>query len=517
MIQKCKLNTRDTIMMFLLSTIGVVGVFIFRLTHYTLGIDTETFFCVPDSIINWCFGCGRFSAAFILKILAYLNLNNNYFMNTFLTSIILCLVNFMLLHSVKMWEQKRVLGVFVLLFLSFPSFAELFYFTSSGIAYSLGILCCVVYVILVSKWILKSQKHCLFLSVLVGAFAIGAYQVYLFLMIAGIIVFFIILESNSYYSSNFIFRIRDYVRCLSAVLLTVVFYFLAAGFFLALFYNPEFHYAGYTDAPSYITGQSAWKNGVGQCFENIKTYFVQVFDIQNIFGSIMFLVFLTCILIVLVCGGRRGKAKESIRYLMFLFGGIFVMPFAEAIVKGSSISVREQVVLPFVLAFFGFYILNHILKRKISRIVFAFLVVIMSIYQSIVSISLYKTDYVRYLKDCEKAYDIAEELQGKYGEFEKNTVVFVGGQSPVLSPEYLTGHIIGTSSFFSHDMYTDWGINYRVHYFMKTIGVNYKEPTIEEIHFGKMMAQQLTIWPAENSMSKTGDVIVVKLSELNIN
>ena len=119
----------------------------------------------------------------------------------------------------------------------------------------------------------------------------------------------------------------------------------------------------------------------------------------------------------------------------------------------------------------------------------------------LISVELFRTDAIRYRQDRERALEIQKELEQQVGDIKDKKIVFLGSWGNNLGDTQLCGELIG-NSIWTWDSYSDWGINYRVYYFMLAHGIQYDKPTKEDIGQG-------SVWLSENSIECLNPYVLV--------
>ena len=133
------------------------------------------------------------------------------------------------------------------------------------------------------------------------------------------------------------------------------------------------------------------------------------------------------------------------------------------------------------------------------------------------NLRLHETDRLRYEHDTKLAEQVTDALKETCGDdMTELPVLFVGYQKPQL-PWYARRSEMYGWSFFEWDYSREnaAGATHRIQGFLKAYeGVTLKEDTSEPLtKKATELAENMEIFPAEGSVLKTDDLIVVKLSE----
>lgn len=495
------------------SIISVLGVYGYRLVHFTIGIDTEMAIADYEANLNWIMGGGRFSGVLLRKIL--MPHEFNYFLAIFITILVLIAANVTFAFVLYKWGMRNTgaLMVFLGLFLTFPTFAEIFYFAGASYSIAIGILLSILSAHFISEWVHfeRSLKYLLLGSGL-GVFIVGLYQAFLFLIIAEIVALFILKIEVGKTTEKISVFFKIGMKLIAGIIVIIACYFLLSKVCTLFLYKEELPYAGYTNAQDYISGQVLWFNGMfGQGLANIVAYIGESLQWDNIFGSCCMMVLFVLNLVVAMIRAIGGKRLKYV-YNIVLLLALFITPYLGAIMKGNAISAREQIILPFVLAFMGAYTLNYCIKQRILKRIFGIGMFYLAWLEMLATVGLFQTDAMRYQKDVAMAEQIIYAVEEKGGSCREKVIVFVGGRECELPNQFLTGEVIG-GSFFNWDRYAEWGVNYRVFYFLKSIGMEYCMPDSDDILLGNTLGAEMDVWPAADSIKIQDEIVVVKLSE----
>ena len=164
--------------------------------------------------------------------------------------------------------------------------------------------------------------------------------------------------------------------------------------------------------------------------------------------------------------------------------------------------------LIFTTAFLVYYLLNHIESKKGRKVLILF-VTIEIVIQAVTSILLFYSDNLRYEEDKGLARQISMRIQEQNLDVSK-PVVFLGKHTAKTS--ILRGEMLGVS-FFEWDMETVPRNNIRIHGFLNTQGIYYKQPTIEEIVSADEKSIDMENCPSKKAIKETDELILVKLEE----
>lgn len=203
---------------------------------------------------------------------------------------------------------------------------------------------------------------------------------------------------------------------------------------------------------------------------------------------------------------KRKENKNWLFYLSALF--LLVTPFLLTLLMGSGGVYRMKFNLSFVPAFLVYYLIHHMKEGKGKKVFIAFITMEI-ILQAITCVLLFYSDNLRYEEDKELANQISARMEEQNLDTTK-PVVFIGKHTAKQS--ILRGEMLGYS-FFEWDMETAARNNIRIHGFLKTQGIEYQEPTVNQIAEADKETSDLENWPSENAIKETEKFILVKLEE----
>ena len=474
--------------------IAVIGIWLlvlncYKIFFHVVGVDTEQALILFDSNLNWTLGSGRFASALLRKVLMPYGFNYDIAMIiTIIGWLSICILYqyfFQKYGNMNRW----ICLLFSILYISCPIWAEQNYFLCSVFVNVIGIICTVVAAHLLTENLQNGgRKSIICTAIILMIISIGIYQAFLYLAIANCIVF---LTLNAYTKN---ISIKSYllsgVKCMAIFCVATMGYFICSKTAIGLFYDAAVDYAGYTDATSYISGRMHWFDvNIMQCLSEIWKYVLGSISPDKTYGSP---------LLVMVWGGtqiffiiRYLKKKETTDIVLVMSNFLLLLTiYLGCLFLGGGITVREQVVLPFVVAYSSAFLVNEIWrevkkfdgKKCIHNSIIAIFIAVgvcATLGWSNKQLWINYSDYVRYRKDVAFADTIMSEVR-KTGNIDDKKVVFVGKNSWILPKNFVDGEIIG-KSIWAWDYDGPVGVNYRVYGFLQTLGYGYEKPTIEEV------------------------------------
>ena len=502
----------------------VIGIWLlvlncYKIFFHVVGIDTEQALISFDSNLNWTLGSGRFASALLRKVLMPYGFNYDIaLVMTIIGWLSVCVLYQYCLQ--KYGNMNRWVGLlFSILYVSCPIWAEQNYFLCSAFVNVIGIICTVVAAYLLTENLQNGGRKSLICTAIIFVIiSIGIYQALLYLVIANCIVF---LTLNAYTKSiSFKSYLLSGIKSMVVLFVATMGYFVCSKIAIELFYDVAVDYAGFTDASQYISGRVHWFDvDITHCWSGIWKYILDSISPDKPYGA--------PILVMVWCGFQgflilRFFRKKKIADIMLIMSNFLLLLtiYLGCLLLGGGITVREQVVLPFVVAYNLAFLVNEIwievLKINGEKIIhksimamFIVLGICVTLGWSNRQLQINYSDYVRYRKDVALADTIMNEVR-KIGDIADKKVVFVGKNRWTLPKNCVDGEIIG-KSILSWDYEGPVGVNYRTYGFLQSLGYEYEKPTIEDVKTINDAAQ--IDWREGNRIMSSDNYIIVNLNE----
>lgn len=227
--------------------------------------------------------------------------------------------------------------------------------------------------------------------------------------------------------------------------------------------------------------------------------------------------------------GRKPDFQVGLKILALI--GLAVSPFLMTIYMGEMLVTRSQFALPVAASFLGMYGIDGLrrladcaeVKADRKRRIMCFLVkagmacvVLTIIWQGAYNLRLAYTDNLRFASDAAKTEQLLERLwEVNDGEIPTQPVVFVGYQEAEL-PDWCRRTEMYGWSFYGWDYSEEnpTGPTHRIIGFIQAhTGVELNENADEEQKLLALdLADELSDFPADDSIAVTDDVVVVRLS-----
>ncbi|MBQ3165575.1 MAG: glucosyltransferase domain-containing protein [Lachnospiraceae bacterium] len=517
-LQFCKLDYQCVA----ISVIWIIVLNGYRLFSHPIGVDTEAALYAFESNLNWTIGNGRIMSAIVRRLTMPTTFNYDIAVIIIILGLIFAVIGYQYCLKYFGITCKASRLLFSLIFVSYPTWAEQNYFVCSAYANVIG-LCVAVYAsYILTVWLLEKRKFkyallaCLLVSV-----ATGIYQTFFYLIIANVVSFIFLKMKEE--ELDICSLIVVFIKLAMLIFLSFGLYLVFSKIGVKLFYKPDMDYAGAIDAPAYISNQISWKrNGILNCAKEIIKYIVLCFNVNNVFGTPVFLIVSIVALLITLYRSLKLRKKNKI-VVILLWLCLNVCPFLGCLVKGGSMGAREQLIFPCVLAVFATYILENVVTflknseqkgdiwKEVTAKLIIVLMFVLSASMASVQLQLNRTDYVRYEQDKILANHIIHEIEEFDSDYMNKKIVFMGYRT-WKAPAYLTlGEVIG-KTIFSWDYYGRVGVNYRVYGFMQAMGYSYVKPTFEDVELVRKQDNNSVIYPNEGCIYYVNDMIVVRLN-----
>lgn len=477
------------------------------LFYYRISIDGETMLSNYEGTLGWWITLERFMLVAIKRIT---DVNS---FNTYSATLLqICMIFvFGVIWSYLVYyfsKSNKFLWIFPIVFITYPTFSEQFYFVLQGFEVALAISLSAVSIFFISKWILLDYDKIYFLlGIIFMVISFGTYQALVPLYISGALAVFILYYINNNENikkGRFIEIITKYIL---SFLLGMFLYKLIGKILIKIFRNVE--------STEYLSGQIQWKyNSINECINNIFVYVKDMIWSNNYFSSKLYIVIS---IILLICSVFY-IIKRKNGAILFLLANIsfLISPFFLSIAFGSQTVPRAQLQFPLVIAI-GTYVILFFLEKgnyKIIKLITAICFCIVAFHQAQITSKFFYSDYIRYQQDVALANKITYKIDEIQAEYDKNyPVVFIGKYEHKLPSSCIKGEAIGASFFNWYPEQSTWEATDRVLSFMDSLGYNYRFPSEKEMDKGRMNSKNMPSWPNKDSVKLEDGIIIVKLSD----
>lgn len=468
----------------------------FKIFFYSISIDTEMLIVEPAALLTSWYQIDRFGLCLFKEFFGLIpipvRLTNVLTVMFFTAAAVTWLYCF--------WRIKRSASpgtnlIFLLVLISSPLLAEQFSFTLQSLEMSLAFLLEAIGMIFLNHWIEKKASIMRAGgSVLLFAFCFSCYQSFVFLYVLTCIICYLIRNENKNETKAEWIEIGKYIL----ILLCSFLLYKALLFFI----NQKL---GIISDGSYLGDQFFW----GKEARRRTVFRIGKYGVMTLLGigsscHPFLAVFDAAFFFMEWRNFRQGLHRNYLRILAV--AAMLLIPFVLTILTGAPVVVRAQFCVPFILAFLSWYFVDNIRKFKRQRWITISVALVIFI-QAAVVVTLQASVSDCYKREVAFAHEIDEKLQEH--QIDQETVVFVGKKSLSRLPK---GEIMGRS-FFEWDAETPQGSNFRIHNFMKTLGMNYVTPTVEDVERARILSADWPTWDEDPQIHMAEDLVIIKLSD----
>lgn len=475
-----------------------------RLLNGSFSMDTEFYITHYQIDWHWWLGLDRWGLVLINKILSIGPLV--LFQSNFMTLILIGIysISFCYLFYLFMpekWKKSYLKIQFILpiIFITSPMFAEQYNFVNQNVAIAMGILFIALSMILIKEADKLDKKNMLLfniLAIIISTISFGIYQAMIPLYIL-IVACTYLLECINKNQSCWKFLKDRIIKFAIVCILYLIICKIIGG------------------ENSYL--KSGWSIYGLKCFKSIYYVMIDMLKCNTIFYNCSFLL---AIFIIISINIYLFFKKENNFGIILGSIGILMSPLYIMIITGVDQLKRTQFNYSFVIGFIlllgCLYLMN---KLRLKYLAYFIMVLAFGIAykQANITAKLFHSDNIRFEQDTILATKIQNDIEKKdwYDLNEEYTLVLLGQRPCKSSNFYEKGEVMGYS-FFEFDYQHYYGPSQRANAFFKTLGYDYKEPSIEIFEAAKVYAEEenMEIYSLENSILKMDkNIIIVRLSE----
>ena len=490
-----------------------------RLVYDNFFIDSEIMIIRPEYMRYVWMGSNRFGLVLTSRLFGLTRLSP--WMSNILMLVAMWCTMLLLAFSSYVWTGRSsryrfFIRIFPVLFITAPIFTEQYLFVLQSFEISVGILTAVIAACFSDGFSCKKLTWGAFAGVFFLVWALGSYQVLAPFYISLVLLAFLLRYINGGAGQALSYGLRQagyFALGMVAYGMIVILCRRISG----------------TDS-TYISDLVRWRiDGTEAGINAIKTTMWNVLTGTNVFyrkyyGPAM-------VLCVCQCLGYGWMKKTNIRnYAWFLLGGFLFLlsPFYMNILTGAVQPLRAQLVYPLVASVF----LAHLTvlpelgilgnDRKcwnfqpyVSRLL-VLVCAFCAMRQGADTIQLFQTAREAYRNDVLAANRMYPEICriADRPDMEQCVVVFTGGMDSGLQGPAVLGELAGRS-FFDAEAHTAGGVSARAGCLFQILGMDLQvQPeNLEQYHQAIQFMKDAPDWPAQGSIRKMGDVVVVRLSE----
>ena len=515
-------------------SIAMVFTYGIRLFWYSIGLDTESFWVHKPFALSWFVQMGRFGQVFLTRLWYIAEFNP---FTAFFTAF--CLIWFFTISWSYIFAiftrdtgRNNKLIPFALVFMTMPIWAEQFYFVFQAAENAFLVALSPYAVYFLFKGFLDNEKGKIACGVILLTFMISIYQAIIPLFLCGVFACFLLLSENTKFESKVYRKLALGVFAAFAGSLGI--YFFIDRVVISGIFGVE--------RVAYLENMVMWGRApFGAILSTLLTFIYTI--------TIGHIPFVQSIAHPIIAGAPAGiQGAELIAHLSRLIGNVLLLPAAVLFLVKTTVFMRKEIpagrralyilacigvpfsimflalaggnfpplrslyVLPFATAFMLFYLIR--VFRKEAAFVVAVLAMLVAGHQAQITAQLFYSDQLRYRDDVRIAGEVNNMILQVQDETASLPVVIIGRHIPAdrFQANFLPGEMLGTSFFGTRarnpQQTTVFGLN-----FMRTLGMNFNDPTMFQVQLGFMEAIHMPPFPNPDSVMRVNDFIVVRIAE----
>lgn len=407
------------------------------------------------------------------------------------------------------------LGVFMLLFLVYPTYVEQFLFQYQAFEVVLGML-----FLIISDWhlvlaIKERNKAAFLMSLPLVVISFGVYQSMVPLQMCLYLGIFLMLL----YAGEAGGETKAVLAFIGKMILHFLIAFIVYEVIAKLFFTHM----------DYLTNQIAWKDTeFAIVIRAILGYILNVVKAEGIFYTQTYDI---CAVIGLAA---LGLLLVRLRWKAVWYGlgllGAALSPFYLTVILGRSQFPRVQLTLPMacaVLWLFGIHVIVTELKaswKRAAYVLLTFAGCVMIYVNAMPMMRLFYTRDVIGKADEMTAVMVISDLDDILAVYQGKPVIFIGHRQALVNEtcyeyeEEVNGTYVVLSAFELDYVFEPryYYSSHRLIGFFKTLGFSqFRGPTIDMMPSAYEDSKDMVVWPLEGSIKEFDDYVIVKLGSMD--
>lgn len=515
---------RENTLLVITSLIILLAAYGVNLTHVIISIDTDIH--LDTGLLHWMVRLGRYGYSLLEYLWIKAGGGYNPFMAEFLGCLFLYFGTLVWCYLLDVFSGNKVdqkyYVFFSALFICHRVWVQQLYFRMQCAESMLIILVTPIAIFLAYDGLMSGKILKVVCSCFVTAFCISIYQSAILLFSGGIFAVFLLFKENTDLPSKTYFRL-----CMMLLILmigSVICYLLISKIF-ALFLNLEFAIfrtgtAGEQRLPmmwefvlliyrmtvgNFLPAQLIAEPVIAKV---AKSGWNAVYEIRKDSVSVFFTLELFIYFVFVIRNKKRSPLYIIVAVCVFLT--ILILPMA----GGGGIGIRTQYSFPLVTGFMVWYIMSHLKKGVLSKIITIFFC-LYSLNQIFYISMLNYTELRRYEYDVAFSQEVYKRIED-LGVSSEAPVLFYGEHDirQKIQTNYLKDEFIGTSSFgiSSFDNRSHAAAFMRVHGYDIVDALKCDGEVLEKLY---TVAETMPDWPDPNSVKYVDNAIIVRFSGID--
>lgn len=483
-------------------TVFLLGIITYaiKLTKYSISIDTEYMINAPEALLTSWISIGRYGLVFFKRIL------NLVLVNIYITNIVAFLFLFIsiiiwMYNIYKITNKNNKIGNILLggIIITSPIIVEQFNFTLQCVEISLAMVLLSTAFTIINNWVNKKQKNILMLIPALAfiVLSFGCYQSFVPLYILFTTFSFLLI----YKIDETITWKESIIMLLKYILIFIISFVIYKGIDALILKCLNI------SSTAYLNNQIFWGKEpkietVKRIIRNVGETIVGIKNKQYNCGMLI------CCIMFLIHTIKNFKLKNWILYIDIIM--FILAPFMLTILLGGGTVVRTQTPLVFATAMGTYYLYTNINKKIFKNIIIVIFIGII-VYQAIISILLFYTDYNVYKQEVNLLNEIEEKIVKENLDSNK-PIIYTGKYTATGEKIILKGETMG-ATFLEWDNAGIVGSNYRIGGLLETLGIKHKSATVEQIAeaIKKAIENNMPKYPDDNSIIELDEYIIVNL------
>lgn len=454
----------------------------YEIFNFNLTIDEELHLGYRNAIVDWI-GEGRWG----MYLLSFFIPTTIVPVVSVFIGLVVMLISFWFLMT-KIFDLDNLsASLAVSLAITVPSLFFIFMFSTIAYAIGIGYLC----ILLVAHFLLRGGKTDLVIAGLIGSFSIAIYQPFFILILIIIIAVWVYCPDEQLFR-----RIKN---GLIVFIISLPAYFIINRLFSFLLEDQNtlsyvFKHVNFEFGAILRSVHKSW-----DIFWDIITLDEKKFGIHHPWLAILYLLTIGITIYSVLVNSKKYKIVR-----IFFIVCISLVPIVTLFLIPKT-PIRSQIYLPFIVLIFtgmSFPVLKSWLK-----LVFAVLILIAIINNSVVTNYLIASSIVSYELDSKLAAEISHELEYKFKIDDKKTydLEVVGVKTPFTHEFEINTEVVGRSFFQFHQ-----GDPYRVAAFLRIHGVPVEAASDARRLELKPFATRMPVYPEDGWIQLYENTIILK-------
>ena len=461
----------------------------FKIFNFGMSIDTEIAYAEASMyhrFIEWA-SQGRFGIG-ILKSCSPVT----YYFVPYVSNL---LATAMLGYAALSWNyvlKQILLGnkfievIFILLFITCPSYAETMNFSTYNLEVTFGLFLLSLSARHFCLYASSNHRSDFICSIILLVFSISIYQSFVF---AFVCISLILIFAES-------IKVKHRILILTKINCFALVFYFAINAMIKSVLPPN----------DYIDGFIRWgKAPYYDIYINILNYVKSIFNGSLYFGGeLLVLNFFICLICIFL------KPRTDSKFWVFLT--LFFSLIGHTLLFGGNIPVRSNFVIIWFTSIPICVLLNSLYKAKKNLYHLCILISMVTVvYQICIVSHLMHGEYIKSQNDYYMIQKLGYEIEEQENQFlylhgKKPQIAIVGSRiSHINSNVAIKGEVIGRSFF-------EWREPNRLLHYMNLMGHDFRAADKDNLEKAKKAIDNIPIWPAKSAVNIYEDLIIVKLS-----